>query len=168
MVGVGEQTLCPREARDEIEIVARCPHGDRHRRAAETDLQGLLGRERVRAKRCDPVVEVEHLTPLRNPSHTTQRIRAEPGGRRANTQLDDAVGDVLATGQPLTGGPLLDGGVGNPDDGGVGTSDDGTPARYCTTRWNVDETPMLLVHFTSNTIWSAGPVAVIACQNDAL
>jgi hypothetical protein len=83
-----------------------------------------------------------------------------------SAQLDDAFGDVV--GEPLTGGRLLDGGVGNTDDGGLESSDDGTPATTRTTRWKVVETPTLFVHFTSNTIWSAGPVAVIASQNDAL
>ena len=78
-------------------------------------------------------------------------------------QLADAVGDVV--GDALPGGRLLDGGVGKPEDGG---SDEGTPATTRTTRWKVDETPALFVHFTSNTIWSAGPVAVIASQNEAL
>ena len=71
-------------------------------------------------------------------------------------------------GDPLTGGGLLDGGVGNTEDGGDDTSDDGTPATTRTTRWYVVDAPVLLVHFTSNRIWSAGPVAVIACQNCAL
>jgi len=87
-----------------------------------------------------------------------------------SAQLDDAVGDVVSdvVGELLTGGRLLEGGVGNTEDGGVDNSDDGTPATTRTTRWNVVETPTLLVHFTSNMIWSAGPVAVIASQNDAL
>ena len=62
-------------------------------------------------------------------------------------QLDDAFGDVVA--ELLPGGRLLDGGVGKPEDGG---SDEGTPATTRTTRWKVDETPALFVHFTSNTI----------------
>jgi hypothetical protein len=83
-----------------------------------------------------------------------------------SAQLDDAVGAVV--GELLTGGRLLDGGLGSSEDGGGDNSDDGTPATTRTTRWNVVETPTLLVHLTSNRIWSAGPVAVIASQNDAL
>ncbi len=66
-------------------------------------------------------------------------------GRKA--QLDDAFGELVD--DALAGGGLLDGGVGNPEDGG---SDDGTPTTTRTTRWKVDETPALFVHFTSNTI----------------
>jgi hypothetical protein len=108
------------------------------------------------------------------PTSVSARSRC---GRRAETQLDDAFGDVLGDvvddavgelGDPLTGGALLDGGVGSTEDGGVGASDDGTPATTRTTRWNVVDAPALFVHFTSNTIWSAGPVAVIASENCAL
>ena len=79
--------------------------------------------------------------------------------------VGDVVGEVVADELP---GATLDGGVGNSDDGGDESSDDGTPATTRTTRLNVVDTPALFVHFTANTIWSAGPVAVIACQNCAL
>jgi hypothetical protein len=105
------------------------------------------------------------------PTSVSARRRS---GCRAETQLDDAFGDAVGdvvgdvVGDELPGGRLLEGGLGNSDDGGDESSDDGTPATTRTTRWYVVDTPALFVHFTSNTIWSAGPVAVIACQNCAL
>ena len=51
---------------------------------------GSSAAKRVRAKRCDPVVDVKHLPALRNPSHTTQGIRAGSARSPREPQLDDA------------------------------------------------------------------------------
>ena len=96
MVGVGEQAFCPGEARDEVEVVARRAHRDGDRGAAEPDLQGLFGGQRVRAFDRYPVVEVKHPTPLRDPSHARPAYPRRDGrGRRAQTQLDDGFGDAV-------------------------------------------------------------------------
>src|SRR5205807_7494052 len=89
LVGPVDDSFGDEEAGDELEVVARRAHGDGRRHAAHTDLERLLGRERVVPDLAVGVVDPQQLVPAGDARHDPDPTTPGPTRPSRTRTLDD-------------------------------------------------------------------------------